>query len=62
MQMSNEPITWHQLNAFNHVGMVKIQNEKKGELSDFEQSMVVGARRADPRITDRLGFSSLWVF
>ncbi len=47
------PITWQQLNAFRHLDVVKatslkfklsIRMGKKGDLSDFERGMVVGAR------------------
>ncbi len=65
----NQPITWQQLNAFRHLDVVKttclssnlsIRMGKKGDLSDFERGMVVGARRAGLSISktaDLLGFS-----
>ncbi len=58
-----------QLNAFRHLDVVKddllkfkpsIRMGKKGDLSDFECGMVVGARRAGLSISktaDLLGFS-----
>ncbi len=48
-QIANQPITWQQLNAFRHLDLLKfepsIRMGKKGDLSDFEHGMVVGARR-----------------
>ncbi len=53
--IANQPITWQQLNAFRHLDVVKttckfkpsIRMGKKGDLSDFERGIVVGARRAE---------------
>ncbi len=66
-QIANQPITWQQLNAFRHLDVVKTtqvqtehQNGKKGDLSDFEHEMVVGARWVGLSISktaDLLGFS-----
>lgn len=48
--VSNQPITQRQLDSIRHVGILKfkssIRMRKKADLSDFERSMVVGARRA----------------
>lgn len=43
-QISNQPITWHQFNAFRHVDTVKmicrsIRMRKKGDSSDSERSI-----------------------
>ncbi len=67
-QIANQPITWQQLNALRHLDVVRrllkfkpsIRMGKKGDLSDFEHGMVVGARRAGLSISktaDLLGFS-----
>ncbi len=68
-QIANQPITWQQLNAFRHLDVVKTtcwssnrasEWGRKGDLSDFERGMVVGARRAGLSISktaDLLGFS-----
>ncbi len=67
--MDNQPITWQQLNAFRlsrcgEDDLLKfkpsIRMGKKGDLSDFERGMVVGARRAGRSISktaDLLRFS-----
>ncbi len=67
-QIANQPITWQQLNAFRHLDVVKktcwssnraSEWGRKGDLSDFERGMIVGARRAGRSIskTADLGFS-----
>ncbi len=63
-QITYQPITWQKLNAFRHLDAEKfkpsIRMGKKGDLSDFECGMVVGARRAGLSISktaDLLGFS-----
>ncbi len=65
-QIANQPITWQQLNVSRcgEDDLLKfkpsIRMVKKGDLSDFERGMVVGARRAGPSISktaDLLGFS-----
>ncbi len=65
-QIANQPITWQQLNASRcgEDDLLKfkpsIRMGKKGDLSDFERGMVVGARRAGLSISktaDLLGFS-----
>jgi len=65
-QIANQPITWQQLNASRcgEDDLLKfkpsIRMGKKGDLSDFECGMVVGARRAGLSISktaDLLGFS-----
>ncbi len=68
-QIANQPITWQQLNAFRHLDVVKTtcwssnrasEWGRKGDLSNFERGMVVGARRAGLSISktaDLLGFS-----
>ncbi len=65
-QIANQPITWQQLNASRcaEYDLLKfkpsIRMGKKGDLSDFERGMVVGARRAGLSISktaDLLGFS-----
>ncbi len=47
-QIANQPITWQQLRAFRLLDVVKTTSwsSKKGDLSDFECGMVVGARRS----------------
>ncbi len=65
-------ITWQQLDAFRHLDVVKMtcwspnrvskwgRNGKKGDLSDFDRGMVVGARLAGLSISksaDLQGFS-----
>ena len=72
IHVSNQPITWQQLDAFRHVDMVdllkfkpSIRMGKKGDLSDFEHGMVVGAKRAGPSISetaDILGFSHTTIY
>ncbi len=67
-QIANQLITWQKLNAFKHRcgedDMQKfkpsIRIGKKGDLSDFERGMVVGARRAGlsfSKTADLLGTS-----
>ncbi len=65
-QIANQPITWQQLDAFRcgEEGLLKfkpsIRMGKKGDLSDFERGMVVGARWAGMSISktaNLLGFS-----
>lgn len=69
MHISNQLITWQQLNPFRHVDMVKdnllkfkpsIRMGKKCDLSDFEHGIAVGARLAGLSISeaaDRLSYS-----
>lgn len=42
IQISNQPITWQQLNAFRHVDTVKTSCWSSSHLINFESGMVVG--------------------
>lgn len=61
LQISNQPISWQQLNAFRLVYMVKMTSwssswasawRRKGDLREFECDMVVGARGAGMSISE----------
>lgn len=60
MQISNKPITQHQLDAFNPLKLkLSIRIRKKGDISDFECGMVVATGETGLIISetpDLLGF------
>lgn len=49
-QISSQPITFQQVDAFSHADMLKfkltMRMARKGHLSNFEWGMVVGAQKA----------------
>jgi len=66
MQLSNQPITWQLLQCIYGCGPGKdnllnsklnVRIRKKGDLSNFERGMVVGARLSISQSTQLLGFS-----
>jgi len=69
MQISNQPITWQLLECIKECGpgqdyllnsKLNVRMGKKGDLSNFESGMVVGARRAGLSISQPaqlLGFT-----